>query len=273
MAHLIAESPISFRNWITFAQYPTLFMPAHRSTVTAQWLFQTLCPVMCPLESQIMVLEVLDQERSIIFVIDMVIFSERVVRSETSVKIPWSDWGPQYTCCFPHHPTHRISVFGSRMAYALPVDYTPEPGQRVKRYQNHFYVHIWDFNKRVITREKNVHDFSSPGPLIRKPGLIAQSSCFVEDLITHLPYTTAVCRTPFKMSGFNMLFLEQDRFTLTWVGLLVVGVRNDVLMRQNCSRDLITARSTSRLFALYRRRLTRTSQTRAFQVGKCYNDY
>ncbi|KAG1744142.1 uncharacterized protein EDB91DRAFT_212124 [Suillus paluster] len=72
------------------------------------------------LESQIMVLEVLTNSWPVIVVIDMVIFSEKAIQSATSVDIPWSDWGPKYTCCFPHHPSHRISVFGSKMAYALP---------------------------------------------------------------------------------------------------------------------------------------------------------
>jgi hypothetical protein len=84
------------------------------------------------LESQIMVLEFLSQTWTGIFVIDMVIFSEHAIQSEMPVEIPWSDWGPHHTWCFPHDPSHQISVFGSKMAYALPVSRTPEPGERLE---------------------------------------------------------------------------------------------------------------------------------------------
>ncbi|KAG1793573.1 uncharacterized protein BJ212DRAFT_1307101 [Suillus subaureus] len=90
------------------------------------------------------------------------------LQSETHVEIPWSDWGPQHTCCFPHERSHKISVFGSRMAY------TPEAGQRLEKLspQDHFYVHIWDFNKRAIARLENFYNPDSPGLLIRKPGRV-----------------------------------------------------------------------------------------------------
>ncbi|KAG1737431.1 hypothetical protein EDB19DRAFT_1986545 [Suillus lakei] len=81
-------------------------------------------------ESQIMVLEVLSGSLQVILVIDMAIFSAEAVHSEIPVEIPWSEWGPKYARCFPHHPSHKISVFGSKMAYALPLDRTPDPGQR-----------------------------------------------------------------------------------------------------------------------------------------------
>ncbi|KAG1872278.1 hypothetical protein F4604DRAFT_1904188, partial [Suillus subluteus] len=86
------------------------------------------------LESQIIVLELNSYPctTSVILVIDTVIFSGMDLQSETHVEIPWSDWGPQHTCCFPHEHSHKISVFGSRMAYTLPQDHTPEPGQRLE---------------------------------------------------------------------------------------------------------------------------------------------
>jgi hypothetical protein len=175
------------------------------------------------LESQVMAIEILSDSDAwpVILVIDMVIFSEQAIHSKTHVEIPWSDWGPKYTCCFSHHPSHRISVFGSKIAYALPEDCTPQPGERVEGLSStdDFYVHIWDFNKRFIARAKNAYDHSSPGPLVRRPGELA-SSCLIEDVIWNRAYTATVCRTPFESRGFNRLFLEQDRFILIWVGAL-----------------------------------------------------
>jgi hypothetical protein len=172
-----------------------------------------------------MVLEVIPSPvagESIILVIDMVIFSEQAIQPQMPVTIPWSDWRPQYTCCFPHHPSHQISVFGSKMAYALPQYRTPGPGQRVERLsgQDRFYVHIWDFNKRAIARAKNANDRSF---LIRRPGPVADS-CSVEKIFSDRHYTTAVCRTAFEMLGFERLFLESDRLTLTWVSFLIMDV-------------------------------------------------
>ncbi|KAG1737334.1 hypothetical protein EDB19DRAFT_1718848 [Suillus lakei] len=106
------------------------------------------------LESQMMVLEMLSRAPPLILVVDMVIFSEKALHSVTPVKIPWMDWGPQHTCYFPHHPSHRISVLGSKMACALPRDRSPAPGERMEGLStpdcDKFYVHIWDFNKRAI---------------------------------------------------------------------------------------------------------------------------
>ncbi|KAG1737453.1 hypothetical protein EDB19DRAFT_1718013 [Suillus lakei] len=150
-------------------------------------------------ESQIMVLEVLSGSLQVILVIGMAIFSAEAVHSEIPVEIPWSEWGPKYACCFPHHPSHKISVFGSKMAYALPLDCTPEPGQRLEELpsEGSFYVHIWDFNRAIARSEcpGNIHDRNSPGRLIRRPGRLGQS-CFDKadgDLIVNHPYTTAVC--------------------------------------------------------------------------------
>ncbi|OJA16319.1 hypothetical protein AZE42_08374 [Rhizopogon vesiculosus] len=143
------------------------------------------------LESQIMVLEVLSDTWPVILVIDMVIFSSQVIHSDIPNEIPWSDWGSQYTRCFPHHPSHRISVFGNKMAYILPRDCIPEHGAAVETSsdnQDHFYVHIWDFNKRAIARAENDHDRSSPDPLIRTPGQLTRS-CFVGNIISNHPYT------------------------------------------------------------------------------------
>jgi hypothetical protein len=171
-----------------------------------------------------MVIEVLSDVWPVILVIDMVIFSEQAIHSKTHVEIPWSDWGPKYTCCFSHHPSHRISVFGSKIAYTLPRYHTPRPGERVEGFsdQDYFYVHIWDFNKRFIAREKNAHDRSSPGPLVRRTGRPA-TSCLVGDVISNRAYTATVCRMPFEKDEFDRLFLEQDRLILTWVGALIMS--------------------------------------------------
>lgn len=176
-------------------------------------------------ESQIMVLEVLSETWPVILVIDMVIFSERVIRSpaETPIDVPWSDWGHKYTCCFAHHPRHRISVFGSKMAYALPTPSTPQPGERVREFysgeqeDDEFFVHIWDFNMRA--RAKHAYDRSSPDHLVRKPGRIT-SSCLAGDVISNLTYTATVSHASFARRCFDRLFLELDRLTLTWVGVL-----------------------------------------------------
>jgi hypothetical protein len=172
------------------------------------------------LESQVMAIEILSDSDAwpVILVIDMVIFSEQAIYSEAHVEIPWSDWGPKYTCCFFHHKSHRISVFGSKMAYALPWDHTPQH-EEIMEDTDYFYVHIWDFNKRFIARAKNAYDHSSPGPLVRRPDQLA-SPWLIGDVISNRAYTATVCRTPFESREFNRLFLEQDRFILIWVGAL-----------------------------------------------------
>ncbi|KAG1779646.1 hypothetical protein EV702DRAFT_1043567 [Suillus placidus] len=62
----------------------------------------------------------------------MTIFSDMALHSDMPVEIPWSNWGPQHAYYFPHHESHHISVFGSKMAYALPQDRIPDPGQRLE---------------------------------------------------------------------------------------------------------------------------------------------
>ncbi|KAG1793512.1 uncharacterized protein HD556DRAFT_1374374 [Suillus plorans] len=178
------------------------------------------------LESQIMVLEVLSRSWQVIIVVDMAIFATKATQSEIPVGIPWSEWGPKYARYFPHHPSHRISVFGSKMAYALPQDRAPEPGQRLEELpaEGSFYVHIWDFNRAIsrLEHSNNVYDCNSPGRLIRRPGRVAQT-CFTKDdadIITNNPYTTAVCPTGFSTRHFDRFFLEQDRLTLIWVSVL-----------------------------------------------------
>ncbi|KAG1879554.1 hypothetical protein C8R48DRAFT_686078 [Suillus tomentosus] len=166
------------------------------------------------LESQIMVLEFLPEAEKAILVIDMAIFSDMALRPDMVVEIPWSDWGPQYACYFPHHESYHISVFGSKMAYALPQDHIPNPGQRLEGLssEGYFYVHIWDFNKRVIARSECVNDPDSPGLRICKPGRIIDS--FGEDIVSNRAYIATVCRTPFPTAG-SRIFLEQDRLTVT----------------------------------------------------------
>ncbi|OAX37297.1 hypothetical protein K503DRAFT_857449 [Rhizopogon vinicolor AM-OR11-026] len=192
--------------------------PSFHNTATHPDLMPGYVP---SLESQIMVLEVLSDAWPVILVIDMNIFSEQAIHSEMPVEVPWSDWGPRHTCCFPHHPSHRISVFGSKMAYALPVSRTPEPGERLEGFSvthevyDGFRVHIWDFNKRVIARAKNDHDRNARGLLVRKPGRLV-TSCLVGKSISDRTYTATVCRTNFQKPCFDRLFLEQDQLILTW---------------------------------------------------------
>jgi hypothetical protein len=174
-------------------------------------------------ESQIIVLDVLSDTWDVILVIDMAIFSQEVIHSEIPVTVPWSDWGPKYTCCFPYYSQYKISVFGSKMAFALPWDRARQPGETPEELSDdhdHFYVHIWDFNERVISRAENARDRSPPRPLICKPDQRSMS-WFVEDIVSHRAYTATVCRTPFTKHRFDKLFLEQDRFILIWVGILV----------------------------------------------------
>lgn len=209
-----------------------------------------------------MVLEILPLSWPVMMVIDVAMFSEKVIRSETPVEIPWLDWGPKYTWCFPHHPSHRISVFGSKMAYTLPLDRTPEPGQRVGALSPdaHFYVHIWDFNKRLIARLLNTHDLDSTEFLVCKPGWLAQS-CFDEELTSNRPYIASVCAEPFSMHRFDRVFLEQDRLTLTRVGVFYDSRYNNDLTWPNHSHLL-----ASLIFGLFhpnpwRLALKRTEKT------------
>ncbi|KAG2130831.1 uncharacterized protein EDB93DRAFT_1179089 [Suillus bovinus] len=179
----------------------------------------TACPDLEPdyvpsLESQIVVLETITNARPVVLVIDMVIFSEKALHSDTPVEIPWSEWGPQYTCCFQHHSSCQISVFGSKMAYALPWDITPKIGKKPEGLctQDCFYVHILDFNQRAIARAENIYDPDSPTCLICKSSDYPHGS-----IISNRPYIATVCRTRFFPNRFVRLFLEHDRLTLTWV--------------------------------------------------------
>ncbi|KAG2153561.1 uncharacterized protein EDB93DRAFT_1135460 [Suillus bovinus] len=167
------------------------------------------------LESQIMVLQFLSKARNSILVIDMAIFSDMALHSDMPVEIPWSDWGPQHTHYFRHLKSYRygISVFGSKMAYALPQDYIPDPGQRLKRLatEGYFYVHIWDFNKRVLARS-DINDPDSPDLRICKS---QTTDSFGKDIFSSRAFIATVCRTPFP-TGDSCIFLEQDRLTVTW---------------------------------------------------------
>lgn len=62
-------------------------------------------------------------------ILDMDIPLGTVVHSETPVKISWADW------------VHRVC---SKMAYGLPQDCAPKPGQRLEElFTNHYmYVQI-----------------------------------------------------------------------------------------------------------------------------------
>ncbi|KAG1823949.1 uncharacterized protein BJ212DRAFT_1476799 [Suillus subaureus] len=182
----------------------------------------TACPDLEPgyvpsPESQIIVLETLTNACPVILVIDMVIFSGKALHSETPVEVPWSEWGPQFTCCFRHHPSHQISVFGSKMAYALPRYALPRPlpldlTPKGLCTDTCFYVHILDFNQRVITRAENIRDPDLPTRSICKPSDHSHGP-----IISNCPYIAAICRIQFSPYGFARLFLENDRLTLTWL--------------------------------------------------------
>ncbi|KAG2107048.1 uncharacterized protein F5147DRAFT_761525 [Suillus discolor] len=178
------------------------------------------------LESQIMVLEFLSAAGNAILLLamDMAIFSDMALHSDMPVEIPWSDWGPQYACYFPHHESHHISVFGSKMAYALPQDHIPDPGQRLEGLssEDYFYVHIWDFNKRVIARSESVNNPDSPDLRICKSGQMVDS--FGEDIFSNRAYIATVCHTPFPTAG-SSIFLEQDRLTVTWARHGEISIR------------------------------------------------
>jgi len=175
------------------------------------------------LESQIMVLEITSPLTSALVVIDMVIFSEQAIHSETPIEIPWSDWGPKYTWCFQHDPRNEISVFGSKMAYTLPLWYTPSPGVEIRSPDDDedFYVHIWDFNQRVAARAEDpdsrddLSDCGSEG--VYQPGLP-----FEEEIFNHRGFNAVVCRTPFPAYEMDRIFFDQDRLILTSVGALVL---------------------------------------------------
>ncbi|KAG1800433.1 uncharacterized protein HD556DRAFT_1305190 [Suillus plorans] len=176
------------------------------------------------LESQIMVVEFLPKAgKDAILVIDMAIFSDTALRSDMLVDIPWSDWGPQYAYYFPHHESYDISVFGSKMAYALPQDHIRDPGQTLEGLssEGYFYVHIWDFNKRVIARSESVNDPDSPDLRICKSGQMIDS--FGEDIFSNA-YIATVCCTPFPTAG-SRIFLEQDRLTVTWARHDEISIR------------------------------------------------
>jgi hypothetical protein len=193
--------------------------PSFHSKVAHPELMPNYIP---SLETQIMVLEC-HTIRPAILVTDMAIFSDTALHSDMPVEIPWSDWGPQHTYCFLHDTTHHISVFGSKMAIALPQDRIPDPGERLEQLSTqgngHFYVHIWDFNKRFIARSESINDPDSPDLLTRRP--VMMTDPWGEDIFSNHAYTAIVCRTPFPTYDSTSLFLEQDRLTVTWVRVLV----------------------------------------------------
>lgn len=231
----------------------------------------TACPDLEPgylpsLESQIIVLEALTNAYPVLLVIDMVIFSGNALHSETPVEIPWSQWGPQYTCCFRHHPSCRISVFGSKMAialprYALPWDLIP----KALSTDPCFNVHILDFNQRAIARAENIHNPDSSTRFICKP-----SDYLPGPIISNRSYIATICRTQFSPHLFIGLFLETDRFTLTWVGVLNYIFSDDLTMQsRSCRMTLFVFRS----FPLYRWRSKRALCTRINISSRGCGDY
>lgn len=227
----------------------------------------TACPDLEPgyvpsPESQIIVLKTLTNACPVILVIDMVIFSRKVLHSEAPVEVPWTEWGPQYTCCFRHHPSYQISVFGSKIAYALPRNVHPwELNYKVGERQalashDRFYVHILDFNQRAIARAENIYGPDSPTYFICKPSEYRHAPA-----ISTRPYIVTVCHARFSPFCLSGLFLEHDRLTLTWVGVLSYGF-SDGSTRPNHSCGM--TRFIFRSFPLYRWSSTRILCTRIY---------
>ncbi|KAG2341778.1 hypothetical protein BDR05DRAFT_990726 [Suillus weaverae] len=122
----------------------------------------------------------------------------------------------------------------------------PEPGQKLETLstEGHFYVHIWDFNKRAIARSENSYNPDSPDLFIRKPGGVTQSY-FDGEIISNHPYTTTVYRTPFMMGGSRGLFLEQDRLILTSVRPGTVDIQVVSPVRMEVESDFTPYKSIS----------------------------
>jgi len=198
-------------------------MPSFHGTVARLDLLPDHVP---SLESQIMVLEIQHPSPagSFIVVIDTVIFSQQAILSETPVEIPWSDWGAKHAWCFPHHRSSKIGVFGSKMAYTLPLGYVPEPGETLTRapgaYGDYFYVHIWDFNQRIIARAENANGRNPFDPVICKSHDVWLP--FAGEVILNRPYTATVRRMRFPIQYHMGIFFDQDRLILTSVGAPVL---------------------------------------------------
>lgn len=231
---------------IMYRLHESVRAPLYLFHATPSFHGATACPDLEPgyvpsLESQIIVLETLTNTWPVILVIDMAIFSGNAFYSETPVEIPWWEWGPQHTCCFRHHSSHQISVFGSKIAYALPRyalprDLTPKVGKTLEglRAETCFYVHILDFNKRAIARAENIYDPDSPTRFICK-----LSDYIHGPVISNRPYIATVCRTRFLPNYFSGLFLEHDRLTLTWLRDGTVHIQVVSPVQTEVSSDLV----------------------------------
>ncbi|KAG2130838.1 uncharacterized protein EDB93DRAFT_1179126 [Suillus bovinus] len=163
--------------------YVVYASPSFHGTVAHPDLMPSYVPSM---ESQIMVLETLPASWPVIMVIDMAMFSEKAIQSETRVEIPWSDWGTQ--------------VYMVLSASSKP----PNHGSTLHRgtiLPTHCSL-------------RNIHDPNLPGVVIRKPVWFAQS-CLDEDFTSNRPYMASVCAEPFSMHYLDRIFLEQDRLTVT----------------------------------------------------------
>lgn len=218
--------------------------PFYQFHATPSFHGATTCPdlesgYLPSLESQIIVLETLTNAWPVILVIDMVIFSGKALHSETPTEIPWSEWGPQYTCCFRHNSSCQISVFGSKIAYALPRYAIPRALPLDLALEGLctdtcFYVHILDFNQRVIARAENIYDPDTPTRFIRKP-----SDHYHGPIISNRPYIATVCRTQFSPYCFARLFLEHDRLTLTWLRDNAVHIQVVSPVQMDVNSDLV----------------------------------
>jgi len=197
-------------------------MPSYNGTAARLDLLPDHVP---SLESQIMVLEIQlpSPAGSFIVVIDTVIFSQQAILSETPVEIPWSDWGAKHAWCFPHHTSSKIGVFGSKMAYTLPLGHIPAPGETLTRAsgdEDYFYVHIWDFNQRIITRAENANSRNPFDPVICKSHDVRL--LFAGEGIFNRPYTATIARMRFPVQYQYKIFFDQDRLILTSVGAPVL---------------------------------------------------
>ncbi|OAX32496.1 hypothetical protein K503DRAFT_860288, partial [Rhizopogon vinicolor AM-OR11-026] len=166
-----SQLPYPHSHWVTYLlpdvrinRYIMLTTPSFHSTAARPDFVPGYVP---SLVSQIMVLELLSYHESVIVVIDMAIFSEQVIHSDMPDEIPWSDWGPQYTLCFPHQESYRIIMFGGKMSYTLPRSCIPEPGETLE-------------------------GLGDQSPLICKPGQFTWSFLIANMISNHL-HTATVC--------------------------------------------------------------------------------
>lgn len=146
-------------------------------------------------------------------------------------------------------------MFGSKMAIAIPRDGLPQ--DLIPQNTQHRPL----FLRAHLGLQSAGH--RSRGKCFQ-PRLINRFICKPSDylpgpVISNRSYIATIYRTQFSSDLFNGLFLEVNRLTLTWVGVLDYIFSDDLTMP---SRSCGMARFIFRLFPLYRWRSTRALCTR-----------